>query len=226
MLPTAAPEPMGLLDLMCDFVVVLSGSDSRCSYKLGSTRTPRRPIQRAQSLFPRSPPLRTRRSERIGVTTDLVTQDVEETMAVDKVIVMHAGALRNKYGAVGVIRICAAIDAMVAADAGRGVTTRVVSIDSTRDMSGRGRPTGTPATPRQAKAAIDAIYAADRPDYIMLLGAPDVIPLQSLSDLAPGRGSPSCGSVLIASTRSATVCRDPTGTRGLACRRPRCIRAR
>ncbi len=103
-------------------------------------------------------------------------------MATNKVIVTHAGALKRKYGAQGLAKIRAALDAMVAADAERGLVTRVVAIDSARDMSRFAKSTGTPATPREGKAAIDAIYARERPDYIMILGAPDIVPLQSLSN--------------------------------------------
>ena len=103
-------------------------------------------------------------------------------MATNKVIVTHAGALKTKYGSQGLSQIRAGLGAMVAADGERAITTRVVAIDSARDMAGFSKPTGTPATTREAKAAIDTIYAREQPDYIMILGAPDVIPLQSLSN--------------------------------------------
>ena len=103
-------------------------------------------------------------------------------MATNKVIVTHAGALKTKYGSQGLSQIRAGLGAMVAADGERAITTRVVAIDSARDMARFSKPTGTPATTREAKAAIDTIYAREQPDYIMILGAPDVIPLQSLSN--------------------------------------------
>src|SRR4029077_15256783 len=103
-------------------------------------------------------------------------------MATNKVIVTHAGALKTKYGTRGLTQTRAALVATVAADAERGITTRVVAIDSARDMAGFGKPTGTPATMREAKAAIDALYARELPDYIMIFGAPDIVPLQSLSN--------------------------------------------
>jgi hypothetical protein len=39
-----------------------------------------------------------------------------------------------------------------------------------------------PATPKSQKAAIDAIYAVDKPDYLMILGAQDVVPFQVLAN--------------------------------------------
>jgi len=103
-------------------------------------------------------------------------------MPTNKMVVTHAGALKSKYGAQGLAKIRGALDAMVAADAERGLTTRVVAIDSSKDMSGYGKPTGLPATRSEAKAAIDALYKRERPDYIMILGGLDVIPLQLLAN--------------------------------------------
>lgn len=109
-------------------------------------------------------------------------------MAPDKIVVSHADALKAKYGATGLARIREALDRMVAADAKRGFATRVVFIDRANDMRPYRKPAGFPATAREAKAAVDAIYAADRPDYVMLLGAQDVIPFQLLSNPLYAKG--------------------------------------
>ena len=72
-------------------------------------------------------------------------------MATDKVIATNAKALRAKYGADGFAKIAAALDAMVAADARRGLSTRVIPIDSSADMARYGAPSGglgdKPGTP-------------------------------------------------------------------------------
>jgi hypothetical protein len=97
-------------------------------------------------------------------------------MAADKVIVTNVSALRAKYGD-KFTRVRAAIDAMIEADAGRDLVTRVVAIDSETDMARVGGKAVTSAHDQAgAKAAVDAIYTHDRPDYIMLLGARDVVP--------------------------------------------------
>ena len=97
-------------------------------------------------------------------------------MAVDKVIVTNVAALRAKYGD-KFARVKAAIDAMIAADAGRNLVTRLIAIDSQTDMARVGARAVTSAIDQAgAKAAVDAIYRHDRPDYIMLLGSRDVVP--------------------------------------------------
>ena len=103
-------------------------------------------------------------------------------MKIDKIIISCADALIDKYGAQGLAAIREALDAMVAADAKRHFNTKVVFADRHRDMSPYGHRIDGPATPKTMKAAVDAIYAADKPDYIMLLGAWDVVPVQSLDN--------------------------------------------
>jgi hypothetical protein len=41
-------------------------------------------------------------------------------------------------------------------------------------------PITDPANPRQFKAAVDAVYSAVAPDYLLILGATDVVPMQDL----------------------------------------------
>ena len=99
----------------------------------------------------------------------------------DKIIVTNLGVLRKKYGAKGLTKIRAAITALVAADKKRGLATRLFALDSASDMKkAKGDAVTKPTNPRQNKNAIDAIYAAFRPDYLMILGAIDVVPHQDL----------------------------------------------
>lgn len=102
---------------------------------------------------------------------------------VDKVLVTHRSALTSKYGAAYAGRIRPAIDALIAADAARGLATRLVHLDVAADMRGMGgAPVTDPSSAKRCKAAIDAVFAALAPDYLCLLGAPDVIAHQPLDN--------------------------------------------
>jgi len=79
-----------------------------------------------------------------------------------KVIVTSRPALKAKYGTVAMRKVSAALRSLVAADKRRGITTKVVSIAPPPDAA-------------TVKARIDALCATSTPDYIMLLGASDVI---------------------------------------------------
>ena len=99
----------------------------------------------------------------------------------DKVIVTNVGALRAKYGAAGWRKIRAALDRMAAADDARGVVTKVVALDDERTMRGYGAdPFSDPHEYELAKQAVDAVFRKDTPAYLMILGAPDVVPHQPL----------------------------------------------
>ena len=47
----------------------------------------------------------------------------------------------------------------------------------------KGKPVTVPPNPRQNKLAIDAVFKATAPEYLMILGAPDVVPHQDLRNL-------------------------------------------
>jgi hypothetical protein len=105
-------------------------------------------------------------------------------MEVDKVIVTNRGALQEKYGA-RMDRIEKALGRLVAADKKRGLDTRVVAIDSEQDMGVlHGQSVTDRNDQRQVKASVDAVYKAYHPDYLMILGAPDVVPHQDLKNPA------------------------------------------
>ncbi len=94
-----------------------------------------------------------------------------------KVIVTNFTALKGKYGPAGVTRIKAALNGVIAADAARGFQTSVVDVaNATAMRKAGGREVTAPGNPRQNKRAVDAIYRASAPEYLLLLGAPDVIP--------------------------------------------------
>ena len=101
----------------------------------------------------------------------------------DKIIVTNLGVLKKKYGAKGLTKIREAVTALIAADKKRGLATRLFALDSATDMKKtKGAAVTNPASPRQNKNAIDAVYAAFRPDYLMILGAIDVVPHQDLTN--------------------------------------------
>ena len=48
----------------------------------------------------------------------------------------------------------------------------------------RGKAVKDPTSPRQNKEAIDVIFRAANPEYLMILGAPDVVPHQDMANPA------------------------------------------
>lgn len=79
-----------------------------------------------------------------------------------KLIITDRTRMRAKYGQSGWTKIRAAVRTLIAADRARGIATKVVLIDG--------------ATAAAVKQRVDAAFAtATPPDYVMLLGAPDVL---------------------------------------------------
>ena len=98
----------------------------------------------------------------------------------DKVIVTNMSALKDKYGS-DLKTIRAALRKLIAADKKRGIATRLVALDNRSAMKKLGAPTVTdPADPEENKRAIDGVYKAHTPDYLLILGATDVVPHQDL----------------------------------------------
>ncbi|MDL2336695.1 MAG: hypothetical protein QFE16_02535 [Pseudomonadota bacterium] len=101
----------------------------------------------------------------------------------DKLIVSNRSALKRKYGTAGFAKVQAALKALVAADKQRGIRTRLVYLDDAAAMKKlKGAPITEASSPRQAKAAIDVVFRATDPEYLMILGAPDVVPQQDLTN--------------------------------------------
>ncbi|UCG51327.1 MAG: hypothetical protein JSW58_14200 [Candidatus Latescibacterota bacterium] len=95
---------------------------------------------------------------------------------VHKVIVTNLATLKRKHGANGLKRIQTAVNKLIKADARRGISTELIGIDRAADMKGIGKRVTKTKDPRQAKRAIDAVCDAHAPHYLVILGAPDVIP--------------------------------------------------
>lgn len=99
-----------------------------------------------------------------------------------KLIVTSVSRLKGKYGAAGWTRIEKAVKALVAGDKARGVATTLVDLG--------GKAVGKKAVKAKAaeasfKDAVDEAFArAERPEYLVILGGPDVVPLQVLMNPA------------------------------------------
>lgn len=101
----------------------------------------------------------------------------------DKVIVTNMAALKKKYGAAGVKSIQSAVRDLIAADKRRGLTTTLVAIDDAAAMRKlKATPVRNPASTQENKEAVDGVYKALVPDYLLILGATDVIPHQDLKN--------------------------------------------
>ena len=99
-----------------------------------------------------------------------------------KVVVTNMRALRSKYGH-QLARVKKALNALIVADGQRGLTTRIVALDDRDEMAKLHAPAVDSAGhPAQAKAAIDGVFVALQPSYLMILGAIDVVPHQPLSN--------------------------------------------
>ena len=111
----------------------------------------------------------------------------------DKVIVTNGSRLRKKYGSNSTTTgtIAKALKALVAADKKRGIKTTVVFMDDSVQMKKLNAPQVTShKNAKQNKQAIDTIYSKLQPDYLMILGASDIVPHQPLKNTTPDDGDP------------------------------------
>jgi hypothetical protein len=96
-----------------------------------------------------------------------------------KLIVTSERALKSKYGEAGWKKIEKAVQALVKADKARGVETTLVSLD------GKGAKAAKGGHALSFKTAFDQAFVdAGRPEYTLILGGPDVVPLQALQNPA------------------------------------------
>lgn len=103
----------------------------------------------------------------------------------DKIIVSNSTPLTAKYEPAGLKKIRTAIDSLIAADAKRGIKSRLVFLNDAAAMkSFRGKAVNDHTSERQNKEAIDAIFRAIDPEFLMILGAPDVVPHQDMKNPA------------------------------------------
>jgi len=108
-----------------------------------------------------------------------------------KVVVTNFIVLKSKYGSAGVAKIKSALKAVIAADAKRGFETSVIDLSNAAAMRKVGGKKVTSfSSTKQNKDAVDAIYRASAPEYLVLLGAPDVIPHIDLLNPVYGSDDP------------------------------------
>ena len=102
---------------------------------------------------------------------------------VDKAILTNIAALTAKYGNAGVGKIDKTLDALVASDKAKGLETTIIALDDAAAMRKLAAPRVTDSKdPEQNKKAVDGVFKALAPDYLLLLGATDVIPHQDLQN--------------------------------------------
>ena len=91
--------------------------------------------------------------------------------------------LEKKYGAKALAIIEGAIAKWIASDAARGIRTIHLAVDDAKDMKpyNVAPVTGT-ITAGKVKRAIDALVAGLTPDYIVLIGSGDVVPLFNVTN--------------------------------------------
>lgn len=107
----------------------------------------------------------------------------------DKLIVTNQGRLQTKYSSTSLID--AALKGMITADKARGITTTIVHLDDASQMKKYGgNAVKSHKSASQNKAAIDAVFRKVDPDYLMILGATDIIPHAPLKNTMPGDGDP------------------------------------
>jgi hypothetical protein len=107
----------------------------------------------------------------------------------EKVLLASKSALITKYQRDGFNRVVEAAQLLKAADKKRGFETSLVFLDDPATMRRfGGRAVTDPASGQQHKEAIDAIYAASEPEYLVILDAPDVIPHISMINTAGADG--------------------------------------
>ena len=98
-------------------------------------------------------------------------------MSIDKIIITNRSALQNKYGSAGFKKIQTAVKHLIAADKKRNLSSLLVFVDDPSTMKkARGKAIKDVTDPEQYKNAIDRLFNYYKPDYIMLLGATDIIP--------------------------------------------------
>jgi hypothetical protein len=105
---------------------------------------------------------------------------------VDKVVVTDVGALRRRYGSPGVTLIRSALRMLIEHDGARGIRAIVLDVSSRSALGPIDQPPVTrPDDHVRFRSVLDAVYDLASPDYVLLLGGPDVVPLVPLVNPMP-----------------------------------------
>ena len=104
----------------------------------------------------------------------------------DKVIVTNVDALREKYGSPGVTLIRSALRTLIGRDRARGISAIALDVSSRSAMGPIDQPPIANAEDHgRFRSMLDAVYNMANPDYVLLLGGPDVVPLVPLVNPMP-----------------------------------------
>jgi len=94
-----------------------------------------------------------------------------------KLVVTHKRQLSKKYSDADLKKISQALSSLAQKDKARGIVTHIIHLDDQAEMAkyGLSAVSGT-LSANKCKTAIDALFVALSPDYVVLLGSGDVIP--------------------------------------------------
>jgi hypothetical protein len=98
-------------------------------------------------------------------------------MTIDKVIISNRTALQSKYGKAGFQKIHSAVKKLIAADKRRDLRSLLIFVDDTAAMKkAKSKVVKDETDAEQFKNAVDSVFRHYTPDYILLLGATDIVP--------------------------------------------------
>src|SRR4051812_44822461 len=101
----------------------------------------------------------------------------------DKIIVSNRSVLLKKYQKAGLEQIEAGVRKLIAADARRGIESKLIYLDDVSIRGFRAIPVRHSDRGHEYKNAIDALCRWFEPDYVMILGSSDVVPHIQISNL-------------------------------------------
>lgn len=104
-----------------------------------------------------------------------------------KYIVSSETNLKQKYGK-DFSRLQRSLKKLIAADKARNIDTRILYIDNAASAKKAKIKAVGSTTEQDCKRAIDNLYKKHQPDYILILGAQDIIPFQLIDNPAGDDG--------------------------------------
>jgi len=107
----------------------------------------------------------------------------------DKVLVTNGAALRAKYGEA--FDVAAALKPLLKADRDRGLQSQWFDLaDPAAMRTVRATAVADPVDQVKTKKAIDKVFGALRPDYLVIVGSVDVVPHQDMTNPVPADDDP------------------------------------
>ena len=97
-------------------------------------------------------------------------------------IISNYQALLTKYGN-EIAQVLSSVFDLISADRAKGIHTVLEYVD--QPINRNIPPVTLTTDAAQNKATIDALYQQYEPDYMVLLGADDIIPFQLINDPVP-----------------------------------------